>query len=81
MTRKLQFAEEGPMLQVESYELLKTLRWCECLINSILFLNVLQIFFSKYSILCILFQQYLGLLKDSHADENGTRRNWPYICY
>ncbi len=35
MTRKLQFAEEGPTLQVESYELLKTLRWCERLIKSI----------------------------------------------
>ncbi len=35
MTRKLQFAEEGPMLQVESYELSKTLRWCDRLINSI----------------------------------------------
>ena len=35
MTRKLQFAEEGPTLHVESYELLKTLRWCERLIKSI----------------------------------------------
>ncbi len=37
-TRKLQFAEEGPTLQVESYELSKTLRWCERLINSIVYL-------------------------------------------
>ena len=34
-TQKLQFAEEGPSLQVESYELSKTLCWCERLINSI----------------------------------------------
>ncbi len=34
-TRKLQFAEKGPKLRVESYELPKTLRWCERLINSI----------------------------------------------
>ncbi len=35
-TRKLQFAEEGPTLHVESYELSKTLRWYERLINSII---------------------------------------------
>ncbi len=35
-TRKLQFAEEGPTLRVESYELSKTLRWCERVINSIM---------------------------------------------
>ncbi len=33
--RKVQFAEEGPTLWVESYDLSKTLRWCERLINSI----------------------------------------------
>ncbi len=35
-TRKLQFAEEGPTLRVESYDLLKTLCWCEHAINSII---------------------------------------------
>ena len=30
------FAEEDPTLRVESYELSKTLRWCERLINSIM---------------------------------------------
>ncbi len=34
-TRKLQFAEEDQTLLVESYEVSKTLRWCERLINSI----------------------------------------------
>ena len=31
--QKLQFAEEGPTWRVESYELLKTFRWCERLIK------------------------------------------------
>ena len=28
MTRKLQFAEEGPTLRVENYNVSKPLRWC-----------------------------------------------------
>ncbi len=36
MTRKLQFAEEGPTLRVESYDPSKTLRWCEHVIISIM---------------------------------------------
>ncbi len=38
-TRKLQFAEEGPTLWVESYKLSKTFRWYEHLINSIMNLS------------------------------------------
>ena len=36
MTQKLQFAEEGLKLRVESYELSKTLHWCNRLKNSII---------------------------------------------
>ena len=39
-TRKLQFAEEGPTLRVESYDLSKTLHWCEHVINSIMTYNL-----------------------------------------
>ena len=39
MTWRLQFAEEGPTLWVKSDELLKTLRRCERLINSIMNLS------------------------------------------
>ncbi len=35
-TWKLQFAEEDPMLWVESYEFSNTMHWCERLINSII---------------------------------------------
>ncbi len=42
-TQKLEYAEEGPTLWVESYELLKTLRWCECLINSITYVFIMFI--------------------------------------
>ncbi len=56
-TRKLQFAEEGPTLRVQSYELSKTLRWCERLINCVKFI----VLYSCYSlcITVILYNQFI----------------------
>ncbi len=59
--------EEGPMLLVKSYELSKTLHWCEHLINSIIFfiitgtcIIVITVIFSIINYLVVILQQQLS---------------------